>query len=59
MITVAIISFAFIATYAALLALVISVIGWLYTYKQYIALSKRDAYAWLDAKPIIEPKGGA
>jgi len=59
MITVAIISFAFIETYAALLAFLVSVIGWIYTYKRYIDLSKRDAYAWLDAKPIIEPKGGA
>ncbi|KDE55002.1 tetrahydromethanopterin S-methyltransferase subunit MtrC [Methanoculleus sp. MH98A] len=59
MIAVAIISFAFIGTYAAFIALVISIIGWLYTYTKYIALSKRDAYAWLDAQPIMEPKGGA
>ena len=59
MIPVAIISFAFIGTYAALVALVISIVGWFYTYRKYIVLSKRDAYAWLDAKPILEPKGGA
>ena len=59
MITVAIISFAFIGMYAALVALAVSIIGWFYTYRKYIALSKRDAYAWLDAKPILEPKGGA
>ncbi len=59
MIPVAIISFAFIAFLPALVALLVSVIGWIYTYVQYIALSKRDAYAWLDAKPILEPKGGA
>ncbi|BBL67558.1 tetrahydromethanopterin S-methyltransferase subunit MtrC [Methanoculleus chikugoensis] len=59
MIPVAIISFAFIGMYAALVALVISIVGWLYTYGKYIELSKRDAYAWLDAKPILEPKGGA
>ncbi|ABN56543.1 MULTISPECIES: tetrahydromethanopterin S-methyltransferase subunit MtrC [Methanoculleus] len=59
MITVAIISFAFIGLLPALVALVISIIGWLYTYTKYIALSKRDAYAWLDAQPIMEPKGGA
>ncbi|KLK89246.1 tetrahydromethanopterin S-methyltransferase subunit C [Methanoculleus sediminis] len=59
MITVAIISFAFIGMYAALVALVVSIIGWFYTYRKYIALSKRDAYAWLDAQPIMEPKGGA
>ncbi|MDK2891459.1 MAG: tetrahydromethanopterin S-methyltransferase subunit, partial [Methanoculleus sp.] len=59
MIPVAIISFAFIGTYAASIALVISIVGWLYTYTKYIALSKRDAYAWLDAQPIMEPEGGA
>jgi len=59
MITVAIISFAFIGFLAAAISLVISIAGWLYTYTKYIALSKRDAYAWLDAQPILEPKGGA
>ena len=59
MITVAIISFAFIGLLAALISLLVSVIGWIYTYTQYIALSKRDAYAWLDAQPIMEPEGGA
>ena len=59
MIPVAIISFAFIAFIPAIISLVISVVGWFYTYAQYIELSKRDAYAWLDAKPILEPKGGA
>jgi tetrahydromethanopterin S-methyltransferase subunit C len=59
MIPVAIISFAFIAFVPALIALLVSLIGWIYTYTQYIALSKRDAYAWLDAQPILEPKGGA
>jgi tetrahydromethanopterin S-methyltransferase subunit C len=59
MITVAIISFAFIGLLPALVALIVSIVGWLYTYTQYIALSKRDAYAWLDAQPILEPKGGA
>jgi len=59
MITVAIISFVFIGLLAALVSLLVSIIGWLYTYRQYIALAKRDAYAWLDAQPIMEPKGGA
>lgn len=59
MIPVAIISFAFIGVYAALISLVVSIVGWFYTYGKYIELSKRDAYAWLDAKPILEPKGGA
>ncbi len=59
MIPVAIISFAFIGLLPALVALLVSIVGWLYTYTKYIELSKRDAYAWLDAKPILEPKGGA
>jgi len=59
MIPIAIISFAFVAFLPALISLLVSIIGWIYTYVQYIALSKRDAYAWLDAKPILEPKGGA
>jgi tetrahydromethanopterin S-methyltransferase subunit C len=59
MIPIAVISFAFIAFVPALISLVVSIVGWLYTYTQYIELSKRDAYAWLDAKPILEPKGGA
>lgn len=59
MIPIAIISFAFIAFIPALISLLVSLIGWIYTYVQYIALSKRDAYAWLDAQPILEPKGGA
>ncbi|MDV2481582.1 tetrahydromethanopterin S-methyltransferase subunit C [Methanoculleus sp. Wushi-C6] len=59
MITVAIISFAFIGLLPGVVALLVSVIGWFYTYTKYIALSKRDAYAWLDAQPILEPKGGA
>ncbi|NQS73505.1 MAG: tetrahydromethanopterin S-methyltransferase subunit C [Methanoculleus sp.] len=59
MIPIAVISFAFIAFVPALISLVVSIVGWLYTYMRYIELSKRDAYAWLDAKPILEPKGGA
>ncbi|WP_292366254.1 tetrahydromethanopterin S-methyltransferase subunit MtrC [Methanoculleus sp. UBA208] len=59
MITVAIISFAFIGLLAALVSLLVSIVGWIYTYTKYIELAKRDAYAWLDAQPIMEPKGGA
>ncbi len=59
MIPVAIMSFAFIAFIPALISLVVSIVGWIYTYAQYIVLSKRNAYAWLDAQPILEPKGGA
>jgi tetrahydromethanopterin S-methyltransferase subunit C len=54
MIMIAIISFAFISMGAALIGLLIAIIGWGYTYVQFIELSKRDAAAWLDAKPIVE-----
>lgn len=57
MIVVAIMSFAFLDMMSATVGLLIALIGWIYTYKQYIALSKRDAYAWLDAKPIREVGG--
>ncbi len=57
MFVVAVISYAFLDMMAATVGWIISLIGWIYTYKQYIALSKRDAYAWLDAKPIIEVGG--
>ncbi|MDO9540040.1 MAG: tetrahydromethanopterin S-methyltransferase subunit C [Methanocalculus sp.] len=54
MIMIAIISFAFISMGSALLGLLIAIIGWGYTYVQFIELSKRDAAGWLDAKPIVE-----
>ncbi|WOF15341.1 tetrahydromethanopterin S-methyltransferase subunit C [Methanoplanus sp. FWC-SCC4] len=54
MITVAIMSFAFISFTAAVVSFIISAIGWVYTYKQYLVMSKRDAFMWLDAKPIRE-----
>jgi len=57
MIVVAVISFAFVASFAAIISLVVAVAGWYYTFVKYIEYSKRDAYAWLDAKPILEPKG--
>jgi len=59
MIPLAVISFAFLAFIPALVALLVALIGWYYTYTQYITLARRDAYAWLDAQPILEPKGGA
>jgi tetrahydromethanopterin S-methyltransferase subunit C len=59
MIVVAVMSFAFIGFASAIIALLISIAGWFYTYAKYIEYSRRDAYAWLDAKPIEEPKGGA
>ena len=57
MIPVALMSVAFISTPAVIISLVVSVVGWFYTYTQYLALSKRDAAFWLDAKPIKEPEG--
>jgi tetrahydromethanopterin S-methyltransferase subunit C len=57
MIMAAIMSFALISTGAALLSLIVGIIGWAYTYNQYICLSKRDAAAWLDAKMIPEVEG--
>ncbi len=57
MIMVAIFSFAYLGIYALIISIVVSVAGWYYTYAQYIALSKRDASAWLDTKPIVEAEG--
>jgi len=57
MIPVAVISYVFIDFVSATLALIISVLGWLYTFVKYLELSKRDAYAWLDAKQIREVGG--
>ena len=52
MIVAAVMSFAMITMAAALVSLIIAVLGWAYTYSKYFELSKRDAAAWLDAKPI-------
>jgi tetrahydromethanopterin S-methyltransferase subunit C len=57
MIAAAFMSFALISMEAAIISLVIAIIGWAYTYNQYICLSKRDAAAWLDAKPIPDMEG--
>ncbi len=57
MMIAAIISLALISTGAAILSFIIGLIGWYYTYTKYIALSKRDAAAWLDMKPIPEMEG--
>jgi tetrahydromethanopterin S-methyltransferase subunit C len=57
MLAVAVISFAFIGVIAAFVSLLVSAIGWYYTYTAYIKLSQRDAYAWLDSKPIREVGG--
>jgi tetrahydromethanopterin S-methyltransferase subunit C len=57
MIAAAFMSFALISMEAAIISLIVAIIGWAYTYNQYICLSKRDAAAWLDAKPIPEMEG--
>ena len=57
MIVAAVMSFALISTESALIALIVAIIGWIYTYSQYMNMSKRDAAAWLDAKPIPEVEG--
>jgi tetrahydromethanopterin S-methyltransferase subunit C len=57
MIVAAAMSFALISAGSALIALVVAIIGWAYTYCQYMEMSKRDAAAWLDAKPIPEVEG--
>ncbi len=57
MIVAAIMSFALVSAGSAIISLIIAIAGWAYTYSQYICLSKRDAAAWLDAKPIPEMEG--
>ena len=57
MLVAAIMSFALISAGAAIISMIIAIIGWVYTYQQYIELSKRDAASWLDAKPIPEMEG--
>ncbi len=54
MIIMAVISFVAVTPIAGWISLVIAVIGWAVSYKKYIALSKRDAAAWLDAKPFVD-----
>jgi tetrahydromethanopterin S-methyltransferase subunit C len=57
MIVAAVMSFALISAGSALIALIVAIIGWAYTYCQYMEMSKRDAAAWLDAKPIPDVEG--
>ncbi|HVP95778.1 tetrahydromethanopterin S-methyltransferase subunit MtrC [Methanoregula sp.] len=57
MIVAAIMSFALVSAGSAIISLIIALVGWLYTYCEYIRLSKRDAFAWLDSKPIPEVEG--
>jgi len=57
MIVAAVMSFALISTGSAIISLIIAIVGWIYTYNEYMVLSKRDAAAWLDSKPIPEVEG--
>jgi tetrahydromethanopterin S-methyltransferase subunit C len=57
MLVAAVMSFALITSGSAIISLIIAILGWGYTYCQYMVLSKRDAAAWLDAKPIPEVEG--
>jgi tetrahydromethanopterin S-methyltransferase subunit C len=50
-------SFALISAGSAMISLLVAILGWAYTYNQYICMSKRDAAAWLDAKPIPDVEG--
>ena len=54
MIMMSIVSIAFLNLSTVLLSFLISFVCWVYTYKRYFELSKRDAFMWLDAKPIRE-----
>ncbi|MGC9434507.1 MAG: tetrahydromethanopterin S-methyltransferase subunit MtrC [Methanomicrobiales archaeon] len=58
MIVISLMSIAFITTGSMIVSLLVSIIGWVYTYNEYIVKSKRDAHSWLDSQPIQEPKGG-
>ncbi|HDQ08534.1 MAG TPA: tetrahydromethanopterin S-methyltransferase subunit C [Methanoculleus sp.] len=57
MLVVAVMSVAFLSLFAVVISFVISIILWGWSYSEYIKLSKRDAYAWLDSKPIREVGG--
>jgi tetrahydromethanopterin S-methyltransferase subunit C len=57
MITAAVMSMPLITMSAALVSLFVAIIGWYYTYTKYIELSRRDAAAWLESKPIPEVEG--
>jgi len=57
MIAAAVMSMALIGIGAALVSLIVALVGWYYTYVKYIELSKRDAADWLDSKPIPELEG--
>ncbi len=57
MVAISVISYAYLDVFAATVSLIVSLIGFGYTLKQYFKLSERDAFMWLDAKPIREVGG--
>jgi len=57
MFVAAVMSFALVPMGAAVISVLVSLIGWIYTYSKYFELSKRDAASWLDAKPIPDVEG--
>jgi tetrahydromethanopterin S-methyltransferase subunit C len=57
MIVAAVMSYALVDYVSATISLIVALVGWVYTYKEYIVLSRRDAAAWLDSKPIPEVEG--
>ncbi|MFA5294881.1 MAG: tetrahydromethanopterin S-methyltransferase subunit C [Methanoregulaceae archaeon] len=57
MIVAAVMSLPLITMSAALVSVIVAIAGWFYTYTKYIELSRRDAFDWVDTKPIPEPEG--
>jgi tetrahydromethanopterin S-methyltransferase subunit C len=57
MIVAAVMSYVLVDHVSATISLIVALVGWVYTYKEYIVLSRRDAAAWLDSKPIPEVEG--
>jgi tetrahydromethanopterin S-methyltransferase subunit C len=54
MLVMAVISFAFVNMTVAWISLIVALTGFYLSYKNYFALSKRDAAAWIDAKPFSD-----
>ena len=57
MIVAAVMSLPLISMSAALVSLIVALAGWFYTYTKYIELARRDAFDWVDSKPIPEVEG--
>jgi len=57
MIGIAVMSLAFLSMPAVIVSLIVAIGGWVWSFNEYVKLSKRDAYAWLDADPIREVGG--